>query len=167
MIVAADENWGIGKNNSLLVSIPGDMRRFREMTTGHVIVMGRKTLESFPDGRPLKNRVNIVLTRDEGYDGKGAMVVHSLEELQKLLEQYEGDEVFCIGGGSLYRQLLPYADTVYVTRIDHAYESDTYFPDLDRDEEWKVTDISQEQTYFNLTYHFVEYSRIPVREVEV
>lgn len=166
MIVAADENWAIGRNNELLVSIPNDMRHFRSVTTGHVIVMGRKTLESFPDGKPLKNRVNIVLSSNEQYDGHGAVVVHSLDELSRVLEKYDPDQVYCIGGGSLYEQLLPRTDTVYVTRIDHAYQADTYFPDLDRDEMWKVSEVSEEQTYFDLTYHFVTYVRVPVRTDE-
>ena len=88
IIVAADKNWGIGKNNQLLVSIPADMKMFREETSGKVVVMGRKTLESFPNGLPLKNRINIVLTRDRNYEAKGAVIVHSIEEALKEVEKY-------------------------------------------------------------------------------
>ena len=108
-IVAADKNWGIGRNNELLVRIPNDMKNFRRLTEGNVVVMGRKTLESFPGGKPLPNRVNIVLTRQEGYDGKGAVVVHSEEELREELAKYT-EEIFIIGGESIYRMMLPYCE---------------------------------------------------------
>ena len=97
LIVAVDRNWAIGKDNKLLVSIPDDMKFFRETTTGKVVVMGRKTLESFPNSKPLPNRVNIVITRDMNYDAKGAVVVHSKEELDKELEKYNSDDIYIIG----------------------------------------------------------------------
>lgn len=159
IIVAADKNWAIGKDNKLLVSIPADMKFFRNETTGKVVVMGRKTLESFPNGLPLKNRTNIVLTRDTGYKAKGAILVHSIEELQKELEKYEDDDIYVIGGDSVYRQLLPFCKEAYVTKIDFAYEADSYFPNLDEMPEWKLTQSSEEQTYFNLEYAFVTYER--------
>ncbi len=160
LIVAVDQNWGIGKNNDLLVSIPQDKKFFREMTTGNVVVMGRKTLESFPGGRPLPNRTNIVLTHRPDYEAKGAVVVHSVEELFETLKEYEAEEVYCVGGGSVYEQLLPYCDTAHVTKIDHAYEADVYFPNLDTMEEWEITGESDEQTYFDLEYTFVCYERV-------
>ncbi len=160
LIVAVDQNWGIGKNNDLLVSIPQDKKFFREMTTGNVVVMGRKTLESFPGGRPLPNRTNIVLTHRPDYEAKGAVVVHSVEELFETLKEYEAEEVYCVGGGSVYEQLLPYCDTAHVTKIDHAYEADVYFPNLDAMEEWEITGESDEQTYFDLEYTFVCYERV-------
>lgn len=160
LIVAVDQNWGIGKNNDLLVSIPQDKKFFREMTTGNVVVMGRKTLESFPGGRPLPNRTNIVLTHRPDYEAKGAVVVHSVEELLETLKEYKAEEVYCVGGGSVYEQLLPYCDTAYVTKIDHAYEADVYFPNLDTMAEWEITGESDEQTYFDLEYTFVRYERV-------
>ena len=126
LIVAVDKNWAIGKENKLLVSIPADMKFFRQETTGKVVVMGRKTLESFPGGLPLKNRTNIVLTRDKNYQAKGAVIVHTLEELLKELEKYPAEEVYCIGGESIYRLLLPYCDTAHITKIDYGYEADRY-----------------------------------------
>lgn len=159
LIVAADKNWGIGKNNALLVQIPNDMKMFRKMTTGKVVVVGRKTLESFPGGMPLPNRTNIVLTRDPNYRAKGAVLAHSLGELLEELKKYDEDDIFVIGGEAVYRLLLPYCKTAHVTRIDHAYEADTYFPDLDKLPEWSVTDTSEEQTYFDLEYCFVKYER--------
>jgi len=160
LIVAIDKNWGIGKDNKLLVSIPADMKFFREVTTDNVVVMGRKTLESFPNGLPLKNRTNIVLTTDKNYDGKGAIVVHSESQLLETLKQYDQESVFVIGGESIYRMLLPYCQTAHVTKIDFAYEADTYFPDLDKDVAWQISATSDEQTYFDLEYYFVKYERV-------
>ena len=160
LIVNADKNWAIGKDNRLLVSIPQDMKFFRETTTGKVVVMGRKTLESFPGGQPLKKRTNIVLTTDKSYQAGEAIVVHSMEELMEELEQYPREDIFVIGGESIYRSLLPWCRTAYVTRTDHAYDADTWFPDLDAGPEWKLTKTSDEQTYFDLEYYFTVYERI-------
>ena len=159
LIVAVDKNWAIGKENKLLVSIPQDMKFFRETTMGKVVVMGRKTLESFPGGQPLKKRTNIVITRDKNYSVKDAIVVHSVEEALEELKNYNSEDVYVIGGDSIYRQMLPYCDIAHVTKINHAYEADTYFPNLDENEEWLVTGVSDEQTYFNLEYEFVRYER--------
>lgn len=159
-ILSADRNWGIGYRNKLLVSIPSDMKFFRETTTGKVVIMGRKTLESFPNGLPLKNRVNIVLTGNRDYQAKGAVVVHSEAELMKELENYDPDDLYVIGGESVYRLMLPYCDTVYVTKIDRAFQADTYFPDLDASEEWRMTEEGEEQTCFDLEFRFVKYERV-------
>ena len=158
LIVAADRNWAIGKNNKLMWSIPADMKFFRETTQGNVVIMGRKTLESFPQGQPLKNRVNIVITRNPSYKVKDAVVVHSVEEAIEESRKYDGD-VFVIGGESIYRAMLPYCDTALVTRIDYAYEADTWFPNLDEDEEWELTAEGEEQTCFDLEYTFTRYER--------
>ena len=160
LIVNADKNWAIGKDNRLLVSIPQDMKFFRETTTGKVVVMGRKTLESFPGGQPLKKRTNIVLTTDPNYQAGEAVIVHSMEELMEELKKYPREDIFVIGGESIYRSLLPWCRTAYVTRTDHAYDADTWFPDLDADPEWKMTNTSDEQTYFDLEYYFTVYERI-------
>ena len=159
MIVAVDKNWGIGKNNDLLVSIPADMKMFRTETSGKVVVLGRKTLESFPGGLPLKNRTNIVLSGNPDYQVKGAIVVHSLQELLEEIKKYPKDQVYCIGGDSVYKMLLPYCDTAQVTKIDFAYEADRYFPNLDEMPQWQVAAESEEQTYFDLEYRFVRYER--------
>lgn len=160
LIVAVDKNWAIGCGNRLLVSIPQDMKFFRETTTGKIVVMGRKTLESFPGGKPLKNRVNIVLSTNKDYTVKDAIVVHTVEEVVEELKKYNAEDVYCIGGESIYRQLLPYCDTAYVTKIDHAYQADSYFPNLDENEDWELTKISEEQTYFDLEYYFTIYERV-------
>lgn len=160
LIVAVDKNWAIGCNNRLLVSIPSDMKFFRETTMEKVVVMGRKTLESFPGGQPLKNRTNIVITSDSDYKVKDAIVVPSIEAAVGELKKYEEEDIFVIGGESIYRQMLPYCKTAYVTKIDHAYDADTFFPNLDEMEDWKLTGVTEEQTYFDLEYVFARYERI-------
>lgn len=158
-IACADKNWGIGWNNRLLVSIPSDMKFFRQTTTGKVVVMGRKTLESFPNGMPLKNRINIVLTGNRDYQVKDAVIVHSQDELMEELKKYNTDDVYVIGGESIYRMMLPYCDTVYITRVDRAFEADTFFPNLDEADEWVLTEESEEQTCFDLEFCFTKYER--------
>ena len=160
LIVAVDKNWAIGAGNKLLVSIPQDMKFFRETTKGKVVAMGRKTLESFPGGQPLKNRVNIVMTTDKAYSTNGIVLVHSLEEMLCELKKYPSEDIYVIGGEPIYRQLLPHCDRAYITRIDHAYDADTYFPNLDEDPQWKMTKTSEEQTYFDLEYAFTVYERV-------
>ena len=160
LIVAVDNNWAIGNKNKLLVSIPNDMKHFREETTGKVVVLGRKTLETFPQGQPLKNRTNIILTKNPNFKVKDAIVVHSLEALLEELKNYEDEDVYVIGGDSVYKQLLPYCSVAHVTKVDHEYEADTYFPNLDKDPEWQITAESDEQTYFDLPYQFLKYERI-------
>ena len=160
IILAVDKNWAIGKNNKLMFSIPQDMKFFRETTTGKVVVMGRKTLESFPGGQPLKKRVNIVLTSDKNYHVNGADIVHSIDALLEELKKYPAEDIYVIGGESIYRQLLPYCDKAYVTKIEHAYDADTFFPNLDEDPQWRMTKTSDEQTYFDLEYEFTIYERL-------
>ncbi|WP_230398880.1 dihydrofolate reductase [Novisyntrophococcus fermenticellae] len=158
-IVAADKNWGIGYENKLLTSIPSDMKFFRETTMGHVVVMGRKTLESLPNGLPLAGRTNIVLTRDTNYKVKGAVIVHSKEELLEEVKKYEDENIYCIGGGSVFELLLPFYNTVLVTKIDVAYQADTYFPNLDKLPEWEMTEEGEEQTCFDIEFRFTKYER--------
>ncbi|MBR1471902.1 MAG: dihydrofolate reductase [Lachnospiraceae bacterium] len=159
LIVAVDKNWAIGNKGELLVSIPKDHKMFREETTGKVVVLGRKTMDTFPQKQPLKNRVNIILSRDPEYRVRDAEVVHSVEELLEELKKYPTEDVYIIGGESVYRQLLPYCDTAHVTRIDHVYDADAFFPNLDEDPAWEVTAESEEETYFDLEYRFVRYTR--------
>lgn len=158
-IVAVDNNWAIGCKNSLLVRIPADHKNFRQETTGKVVVLGRKTLETFPQGMPLPNRTNIILSTNPDYQVKDAVVVHDKEELDAELKKYRTEDVYIIGGESIYRQMLPECDVVHVTKIDHDYEADAYFPNLDQDEAWEITAESEEQTYFDLPYYFVKYER--------
>lgn len=159
LIVAVDSNWAIGNKNELLIRIPNDHKHFREETTGKVVVLGRKTLETFPQGLPLKNRTNIILSTNPSYQVKDAIVVHSVEELMEELKNYADEDIYIIGGDSVYKQMLPYCDVAHVTKIDHAYEADAYFPNLDEDEEWEITAESDEQTYFDIAYYFLKYER--------
>ena len=140
LIAAVDKNWAIGLNNKLLVSIPEDMKFFRKTTTGKVVVMGRKTLESFPNGLPLKNRVNIVLTSDKNYKVKDAIIVHSMDELLEELKNYNSEDIYVIGGESIYSQALPFADRLYLTIVDDEPEAaDTFFPAINP-KEWEVAE---------------------------
>ncbi|MBE5883696.1 MAG: dihydrofolate reductase [Lachnospiraceae bacterium] len=159
LIVAVDNNWAIGNKNELLIRIPNDHKHFREETTGKVVVLGRKTLETFPQGLPLKNRTNIILSKDKNYKVKDAIVVHSIEELMEELKQYSEEDIYIIGGESIYRQMLPYCNVAHITKIDHEYEADTYFPNLDADGDWEITADSDEQTYFDVAYQFLKYER--------
>ena len=159
LIVAVDKNWAIGYQNKLLVSIPNDQKMFRNETIEKVVVLGRKTMETFPGGQPLKKRTNIILSTDPSYQVKDAMVVHSIDELLEELKQYPSEDVYIIGGDSVYKQMLPYCDVAHVTKIDHAYEADSYFPNLDEDEDWEIVATSEEQTYFDIAYEFVKYQR--------
>lgn len=160
LIAAVDKNWAIGNKNQLLVRIPADQKFFRETTTGKVVVMGRKTLESFPNGLPLKNRTNIVLTKDRNYKVSDAVIVHDMDELHEELKKYKSEDIFVIGGESIYRQLLDECDVAHITKIEYSYEADTYLPNLDEMPEWKVTADSEEQTYFDLEYYFYKYERV-------
>lgn len=159
LIVAVDNNWAIGYKDELLISIPNDHKHFRQETTGKVVVLGRKTLDTFPQGLPLKNRTNIILSRDPRYEVKDAVVVHSIDELLEEVKKYNDEDIYVIGGESVYKQLLPYCNVAHVTKIDHEYMADTYFPNLDKDEEWKITAESDEQTYFDIAYQFIKYER--------
>ena len=159
IIAAVDRNWGIGYRGRLLVSIPNDQRHFREETIGKVVVLGRRTLQTFPQGMPLSNRTNIILSANLDYQVKDAVVVHSKEELDEELKKYASEDVYIIGGESVYRMMLPECDVVHVTKIDHDYEADAYFPNLDQDGAWEITAESEEQTYFDLPYYFVKYER--------
>ena len=159
-IAAVDKNWAIGKDGGLLAGIPEDMKFFRETTSGHIVVMGRKTLESFPGKKPLKNRVNIVITRDKSYTPAGeAVTVHNMDELADILSGYDTDDVFVIGGDSIYRLLLPLCNTAYITKIDKEYEADAYFPDLDKEAGWKAQPLSEEKEHEGLRYRFFVYRR--------
>ncbi len=160
LIAAVDSNWAIGKNNQLLVRIPADQKFFREMTTGKVVVMGRKTLESFPNGKPLKDRVNIVLTHNKDYDGKGALVVNSVQELHEELKKYPSEDIFIIGGQKIYELLVDECDVAHITKINFEYDADAYFPNLDEKPEWQITGDSEEQTYFDMEYYFYRYEKV-------
>lgn len=160
MIVAVDENWAIGNKGELLVRIPNDQKMFRNETINKVVVLGRKTMDTFPQKQPLPKRTNIILTRNPEYTVKDAIVVHSVEELLEELKNYNSEDVYIIGGDSVYQQMLPYCDVAHVTYIEQSYAADSYFPNLDKDPEWALVAESDEQTYFDITYYFRKYERI-------
>ncbi len=160
IIAAADSNWAIGKDGKLLYSIPQDMKFFRETTSGKVVVMGRKTLESFPGGRPLKNRVNVVLTRSADYEKDGIVKCTDISRLDDILKEYPDDDIFVIGGGEIYKALLPKCNNADITRIDAAADADSYFPDLDKDGAWMITDKSEQFSDNGISFCFVTYERV-------
>lgn len=165
LIAAVDSRWGIGKNGALLASLPEDMRFFRQMTQRHVLVMGRRTLESFPGGRPLPGRLNIVVSRTEGYAPGGAVVCDSTEQLLALLSEFASGDIFVIGGGTVYRQLLPYCDTAYITKMEFDGDADAFFPELDALSPWRVTEKSETKDHNGISYAFWRYesdSALPV-----
>ena len=131
LIVAVDENWGIGKNNGLLFSLKEDMKYFREKTTGNVVCMGYNTLLSFPDSKPLKNRVNIVLC-PEGIERDDLKCVHTLEELSEALNQYPTEKVFIIGGAMFYKTMLCHCEYLYITKVRANGEATVFFENLDK-----------------------------------
>ncbi|MCR5282577.1 MAG: dihydrofolate reductase [Lachnospiraceae bacterium] len=157
-ILSADNNWAIGLKNSLLIRIPSDMKNFRQTTTGQTIIMGRKTLESFPQGQPLANRTNIVLTSNPDYKVTGAVIAASVEDALKKAKE-TGTEIYVIGGETVYRQFLPYCEEALVTRIRHSYEADAHFPNLDEDPDWELVEEGEEQTCFDIEFFFTRYVR--------
>lgn len=159
LIAVVDSNWAIGNRGQQLVNIPQDQKMFRDRTLGKVIVMGRKTLESLPGGQPLYGRTNVVLTKDIRFQAKGAKICHSVDEVLKLLEHIPQDDIYIIGGQTIYEQFLPYCEEAFVTWIDYEYHADTYFPNLDKSENWEMTEESDEQTYFNLCYTYRTYKK--------
>lgn len=160
IIAAVDQNWAIGNKGQLLVSIPQDMKNFRNETIGKVVVLGRKTIETFPGGKPLKGRTNIILSRNPEYECPDAIVVRNVEELLEKVKEYNSEDVYVIGGESIYRQLLPYCDEAIITEIDLSYEADAFIPNLALAPDWEEVSRSEEQTYFDIEYYFVTYKRV-------
>lgn len=159
LIVAADKKWGIGRDGGLLASIPTDMKYFREHTTGKVVVMGRKTLESMPGKRGLPKRINYVLTTNPDYEAERCTVVNSEDELWEELSQYEPDDVFLIGGAHLYNKFYRMCDKLYVTKMDADLNADTFIVDFDTDSDYEVISESEPVTENGITFRFVVYER--------
>lgn len=155
-IVAVSQSWGIGKGGDLLFRLPSDLRRFKAMTTGHTVIMGRKTLDSLPGGKGLPHRRNLVLSRQSDFAPDRAEVIHSVEDILKTAE----DDAFVIGGQQVYEQLLPYCTRVHVTKVLSDPEADAFFPDLDKLPEWKVASAGEMLTENGLSFQYVEYIRI-------
>ena len=143
LVVAVDKEWGIGNKGELLARVRADLKNFRALTEGHVVVLGSKTLATFPGGRPLKNRTNIVLSRNPDYAPEGALVARSIDELSEILKGYDTDDVYIIGGESIYTQMLPYCDTAYVTKFDKSFQKDAVMPSLDESDEWELSEVGE------------------------
>lgn len=161
-ILHADKKWGIGKKNDLMFRLPLDMKFFRETTSGKVVCMGYNTLLSFPGGKPLKNRTNVVLC-EEGISPEGCIAVHSVKELLETVEKYPPDDVFVIGGGSVYRTMLPYCDKVYLTKVDADGGAEVFFPNLDEDENFVLKSESEPVVDNGYTIRFTVYENIAVK----
>lgn len=160
LIVSADRNWSIGKNGRPLVNIPAERQILLKETAGKTVVMGRKTLETLPGGQPLKGRTNIILSSDPSFKVRGAVVCTSLEEALEYLREFDSEDIYILGGESIYRQFLPFCDTIHLTSIDYVYDADLRFPeDLNQSPDWELAEEGEEQTYFDLCYTFCRYVR--------
>lgn len=155
LIVAVDQNWAIGNQNGLLVRVSADLKRFKALTLGHPVLLGRKTLETFPGGRPLPGRANYILSRNPACRVEGATVLHSLEEARRLCPV----DTFVIGGESVYRALLDDCDTAFVTKLHAANPADAFFPDLDALPDWTISAEEPPLVENGLEFHYVTYVR--------
>ena len=164
-IVNVSPQWGIGSENHLLVHIRSDMRRFRQLTTGHTIIIGRKTLETFPNGKPLPNRENVILTRDPDFAVEGAVIAHDLSELNSILSEREPDSVFVCGGEQIYRQLLPFCSDALVTLTDTAEPADRFFPNLNLLPNWVLRESGEKQYENETAFRFLRYTNNVVRSL--
>lgn len=159
LIASASNNWGIGKDNDLLFHVKEDMKYFKESTIKNVVVMGRKTFDSLPGKKPLKDRVNIVLTRDASFERDGVIVVNAVDALLEEIKKYD-TEVFVIGGGEVYNLLLPYCEKAYITRFYADKDADTFLPELDKDDCWEIESESELYNSKDLKYRFIVYCKV-------
>lgn len=159
MIVCVAEDFGIGLNNDLLFSLPPDMKFFRETTMGKVIIMGRGTLDSFPGGKPLKNRTNIVLTRDKNFSREGVEAFNTKEEILDYVKKINSDDVFVIGGGQIYEMFKDVCDEALITKVRKTVPADTFFFNIDDDVEWYLSAESELMEYEGINFSFCTYKR--------
>ena len=155
VIVAVDQNWGIGRDGNQLVYLSEDLKRFKALTTGHAVILGRKTLATFPGGKPLKNRRNLILSRTAGFLPEGAEVFSSLESLLASAPE----DAFVIGGASVYQQLLPWCETAYVTKLEAEFPAARFFPNLDINPAWEVADEDLPLIQDGIRFRYVTYRR--------
>lgn len=167
LIVAVDNEWGIGNKGELLARVRADLKYFQSLTKENVVILGSKTLATFPGGNVLKNRTNIVLSRNTEYNPEGAIMARSLEELLDIIKNYNTDNVFVIGGSQIYSMLLPYCDTAYVTKFQKSFQKDAFFPNLDNSDQWVLAETGEEQftnpetdTEPNMAFRFCIYKRV-------
>ena len=156
-IVAVDQNWGIGKDGDQLIYIPEDLKRFKSFTTGNTIVLGRKTVATFPGGKPLKNRRNLILSRNPDDRPEGGEVYADLDSLMEQVT--DPNSTYVVGGASVYNTLIDRCDKAYVTKIDAAYPADCWFPNLDEDPNWEVEEEGEELEHEGVRFRYVNYRR--------
>lgn len=159
MIVCVAEDFGIGNNNGLLFSLPPDMKFFRETTMGKVIIMGRGTLDSFPGGKPLKNRTNIVLTRDKNFSREGVEAFNTKEEILEYVKSFDSNDVFVIGGGQIYEMFKDVCDEALITKVRKAVPADTYFFNIDNAPDWQLAYESELMEHEGINFSFCTYKR--------
>ncbi len=157
LIVNVTPDWGIGQGGRLLVSIPADLRRFRALTEGKAVILGRKTLDTFPGGRPLKNRTNIILTHDAAFTADPAVIIHNTQDLLNTLRQYPRDALCVIGGASVYALLLDYCDAARVTKTYVDAAADRFLPNLDALSHWQIRRVSELQEENGLQFQYIDY----------
>ena len=155
MIVAVDENWAIGKDGEQLIYISADLKRFKALTMGHPLILGRKTLATFPGGKPLKGRRNLILSRNPDFAPEGAEVYRDMDSLLAHVTE----DAFVIGGASVYKALLDRCSTVYVTKLQAAWPADCWFPNLDEDPAWTVSEEGEPQEEQGIAFRYVTYVR--------
>ena len=159
LIASADKNWAIGYKGSLLAHVSADMKFFKNKTVRNVVILGRKTLETFPGGKPLKDRENIIITRDENFGVEGAKTVHSIGELLELVRECDTERLYVIGGGAVYEQLMDYCNTAYITKFDKAFEADTYIKNFDDASDWYLAEESEAVVEDGLSFRFCTYKK--------
>jgi dihydrofolate reductase len=164
-IVAVDENWNIGRGNDLLFRLSPDLKNFRKLTLGKVVIMGRATLQSLPGGKPLPGRTNIVLSSDPLFEAEGATVVHNMEELFSEIKRYDSNDVFVIGGASIYNQMMDYCDKAYITKIFATAEADRTINRLDGREGWELAEQGPPQQQDGLTFSFFTYENNMAKQI--
>ena len=160
-IVHADKNWGIGKDNDMMFSLPKDMKFFRETTMGHVVVMGGNTLRSFPNQKPLKNRVNIVVSRGNVCDE--CIMVRDMDALKAEMKKRENEDIYVIGGGAIYKELLPYCQKALVTKVDADGGAEIFFPNLDKDDNFELVYESESREDNGYKIRFTTYENRAVK----
>ena len=166
LVVAVDKNWGIGYQGTQTVVIPEDRVHFREITTGGTVIVGRRTLEDFPGGKPLKNRANIVMTRNREFSVPGAETAASLEELFSKTKGVDPEKLFVIGGDSVYKLLLPYCAFAYVTKLYAEPEADRFIENLDQSPDWEIVESGPLKEHDGVSYAFVTYKNNRVRPMK-
>lgn len=159
LIAAADENWAIGNHGQLLTHLPGDLRFFKQLTNGHTLLVGRKTLESFPNGKPLPNRTHIVLTHNPSYEKEGVHVCHSYDEALSVIQKMHPARVFVAGGSEIYKTFLNDCTVCYITKIHAALPADAHMPCLDEDPSWQLVKQGPPVEENGYQYSFLEYHK--------